>query len=717
VVSENFSLTANDILGHTFSVCLEFPDETQGLFSRYFNGIATRFKTAGVTGTYAKYSIHLQSWFGLLTKRKNSRIFQDLEVREVLNQVISDSPITKVAFTNTKAVVGGPLKMTYCVQHQESDYHFLSRLFEREGIYYWFEAHGDEDIMYLSDASDLAHSETPAKDGMRFVKSGASDARFNEIYEWIRAEILSSGKYASRDTDFKAIRKKLMADQANPASHELADLEMFDFPGGYYAKHDLPKIGKLRQEEITASRRRSWALTSWPDVAVGKTFEFAGDKDMVGGNCAGEYLIASCTFIVTCRGYHDSENNSDDTEAGGEYLSIASTLAQYIADDAVNSGDPSAFAQVLEHFRSALTPSGDSQHQFLITVLPRKESFRPPRLTPQVVMPGPQSAIVVGTEGKEIEADDFGRVKVHFAWDRYDKSNESSSCWVRVSQPWAGNGWGGYFIPRIGQEVIVDFINGDPDRPIIMGRVYNDDQPLPFESHTQSGFISRSTPKGNADTFNMIMMEDLKDNEFIYVHAEKDHNTKVEHDQTLSVLNDRKKTVVNNEQTEIRGNRTEKVVKNESISIGGARTESVGGNETIHLHSSRETTIKTDENLTVGGDRGTEIKGFDGLIISGHRYTEIGKYDSLKISGSQDANIGDSRKVKTKNNDTIDCGKTLKITAGDEISLTTGSASITLKKDGSIRIEGTNILVKGSSSIKVKSDGAVKLTGSKITQN
>jgi type VI secretion system secreted protein VgrG len=710
IVSPDFAISADDILGYAFKIEIEFPDATEGLFSRNFNGIATRFRAVGIQNGYAKYAIHLQSWFGLLTKRQNSRIFQDLDIKAVMDKVFSDSPIRKIAKKDYKRIIGGPLPMTYCVQYQQSDYHFLSRLLEDAGIYYWFESHSDTDVMYFSDASDLTHSELPAKDVMRFVKEGASEGRFNEITDWISSDNWGSGKFASRDTDYKAISKKLSADHANPATHELADLEMFEFPGGYHAKDDLPKIGKLRQEEITASRSRSWALTSWPDVAVGKTFKFEGHPDMVGGDRKGEYLIGSCTFMITSHDFFDIDHDADEPP-------ISSTLAQYISEDAVNSCESGAFAQILDYFQKDLTPSGASKHQFLITVLPHAVSFRPPRLTPPVVMPGPQSAIVVGKATQEIDADALGRVKVHFPWDRYDKSDQNSTCWVRVSQPWAGQGWGGYFIPRIGQEVIVDFLNGDPNRPLIMGRVYNSDNAIPFESHTQSGFISRSTPEGTDDNFNMIRMEDLKGNEEIYIHAERDHITEVEHNQTLAVLNDREKTVMNNELSEIRGNRTEKVIKNESINVGGSRSESVGGSETVKIYGSRLTEVSKDEELGVFGDRGVGITGNDSLTVDGFRDIEVKGADNFKVTSSHFCEIGDSRDVKITKNDTLNVGKSLKITAGDEIILKTGSSRIIMKKDGSIVIEGLKITIQGSDSVMVKSGGTVTLKGSKVVQN
>ncbi|WP_455644260.1 type VI secretion system Vgr family protein [Ottowia pentelensis] len=231
-------------------------------------------------------------------------------------------------------------------------------------------------------------------------------------------------------------------------------------------------------------------------------------------------------------------------------------------------------------------------------------------------------------------------MKVHFHWDRYDESDQKSTCWVRVSQPWAGQGWGGYFAPRIGHEVIVDFLNGDPDRPIIMGRVYNDDQPIPYESPTQSGFKTRSTPKGGTSNFNEFRFEDKKGSEQVYLHAEKNYDIEVELDETHHVTHDRSKRVDNNETTKIGVDRTETVGNNESITIGANRTEMVGANEDITIALSRTESVGATESVTIGVARTHSIGATDTLSVGAARTETIGAAFTQSVGGTATQTVG-----------------------------------------------------------------------------
>ena len=762
VLSKNQKIEAKDILGRAFDVVIDFLDADGNVHERHCQGHAIRFTRLGQVGRHYRYEISLQSWFGLLSKRTNSRIHQDKPVLDVFESVLEDSPIKRVKNAKTDNVIGTHAGRRYCVQHQESDYQFLSRLLEDEGIYYWFDAHEAPGTMYLSDASDAAHDMLPVTDTLSYVPSGVTDARFNEITQWISSRQFETGKFASRDSDFKAIRKKLSADKGDPDTHELASLEAFEFEGGFFKDDDTENIASLRMEELVTRRQRHWAQTSWPDVTAGKTFTFENDPD---GVRDGDYLIATCSFVVSHPGY-------EGIGLKEEPQSIAAVLQNALEGDAVNSAALAAYAALIRS-SPALSTGAPGTRAFMLTVLPLDMPYRVPRLTPQVTMPGPQSAIVVGPAGDEIHADDFGRVKVHFHWDRYDKSDEKSTCWVRVSQPWAGKGWGGYFIPRIGQEVIVDFLNGDPDRPIIVGRVYNDDQPKPFASHTQSGFRTRSTPKGTAANCNEFRFDDKKGAEQVYLHAEKNQDIEVEndethwvghdrtktidHDETTHVKHDRTETVDNNEtivihgartetvdkdekitihmnRTEvvdkeenitIHGGRTEQVDKDESITIDGGRTETVAKEESITINGGRTETVAKDESITINGGRTETVAKDESISINGGRTETVAKNESISIRGGrtetvakdESVTITGGRKVNVGKDDSLTVGKNLVIKAADSISITTGSASITMKKDGTISIKGKDITVEGSGKINVKASSDIVMKGSKILQN
>jgi type VI secretion system secreted protein VgrG len=725
VLSKNPKIEAKDILGHAFDIAISFADKGGALHQRHCQGHATRFTRQGEVGRYFRYQISLQSWFGLLSRRSNSRILQDKPVLEVVDAVLEDSPIKRVKKTKTDHVIGQHSPIRYCVQHQETDYHFLSRLLEDEGIYYWFDAHEQVGTMHLSDASDVAHDKLPVADTLNYVSGGVNTAQYNEISSWIGTRQLETGKFASRDSDFKVIRKKLIADKGDPDSHELADLEAFEFAGGYFDGEDTDHIAKLRLDELVTKRQRYWAQTTWPDVTAGKSFSFKGDPHQTSD---GDYLIAACSFVVSHPGY-------EGVTIKEEPRPISAVLRPAILDDAVNADTGASLLDLLERSTDLRTGVLNTR-AFLLTVIPLELPYRVPRLTPRTSMPGPQSAIVVGPEGEEIHADSFGRVKVHFHWDRYDKSNEKSTAWVRVSQPWAGKGWGGYFIPRIGQEVIVDFLNGDPNRPIIMGRVYNDDQPKPFDSHTQSGFRTRSTPKGSAANCNEFRFDDKKGAEQVYLHAEKNQDISVENDETHTVGHDRTKTIDNDETNHIKRDRTETVDRNEKITVHGWRTEEVDLDETITIHKNRTERVDLNEKISIGknqnidvGQNRTESVGANETIsISKNRTVSVGGSKSETVSrtktetialakmltvggayqttvgGAMNTTVGLMQTEQVGLNKNVMVGNKFTITAGDEFRIEVGASTFVMKADGRIEIIGKEVLVDGNKKVEIHGD-------------
>jgi type VI secretion system secreted protein VgrG len=631
VLSKNRQLDARDILGRAFDVVIEFLDAEGGKHERHCQGHAVRFMRRGQVGRYFEYRITLRSWFWLLTKRTNSRILQDKPVLEVMDAVFEDSAIKRFKKFKSGNVVGTHNPRRYCVQHQESDYQYLSRLMEDEGIYYWFDAHDAPGTMHLADSSDMAHAKLPVTDTLRYVQDGASEARFNEISRWIAARRFETGRHAARDSDFKAIRKKLGVDIDASDNHELADLEHFEFPGGYFSTEDAENTAKIRADELSGRRDRHWALTGWPDVAAGLAFKFEGDPD---GQRNGEYIIAGCTFVVTHPGYEGLDAKAGATPA-------AELLQEALADDAVNR-DSRALLQELIEDTPALRDGIRGASAFLLTVLPVEVPFKPPRLTPPVRMPGPQTAIVVGPAGEELHVDEHGRVKVQFHWDRYGQSDEKSTCWVRVSQPWAGKGWGGYFIPRIGQEVIVDFLNGDPDRPIIVGRLYNSEQPIPYPSPTQSGLRTRSTPGGNANNYNEIQFEDKKGEELLSIHAERnmarsvelDDATTVGRDQSLVVQRDQSSIVQRDQTLAVTRDRSIHVKKNESHVVDLAQKLKVGTDQDNHVVGNQTTHVDGVHTLVVKGAINTDTQATRTENTTGNEFRTIGGNQTVNITGN-----------------------------------------------------------------------------------
>ena len=688
VLSKERQINPKDILGKAFNVGAYFMDAQDEAHERHFQGHAVRIVRGGSVGSrYFQYHISLRSWFWLLTRRTNARIYQEKTVLEVADAVFEDSPIKRFKKTNVDNVTGKHQPRRYCVQHAESDYQFLSRLMEDEGIYYWFDGHDKTGTMYLSDSSDIAHAELPAIGTLRYTRDGSGNGRFNEVVRWVSADRLDTGHHAGSDSNFKTIRKKIGATINAAEEHDLADFEMFESPAGYFNSEDAEASAKIRGDELAARRERHWAVTGWPDVAVGSTFKFEGDPD---GVCDGDYLIASCTFVMSHPGY-------EGVNANASSVPILKVLHEALNDDAINVQTLDTIEFIVETTPNLRTGVRGTS-SFLLTLLPASVPYRPQRLTPSVVMPGPQSAIVVGAAGKEIDVDDFGRVKVQFHWDRYGTNDDKSTAWVRVSQPWAGKGWGGYFTPRIGQEVIVDFLNGDPDRPVITGRLYNNEQPIPYKaSGTQSGFKTRSTPGGTPANYNEIMFEDKKGAENINIHAERnmsrsveaDDSTSVGHDQSLTVDNDRTALVRGHETWTVEKNQTTSVVLNQTNRVNLVQTNSVGVSQLNSVGAGGQTTqvIGPQANVFFGG-QSTTVTGNQSLSVDGHQKIGV-------TSGQETAVTGDTKTTSTGE---------LKIHAGSRKDLADGAFSI-MANDIKV-VSNTNIAMMAIGNIDATSIGA-----------
>jgi type VI secretion system secreted protein VgrG len=333
-------------------------------------------------------------------------------------------------------------------------------------------------------------------------------------------------------------------------------------------------------------------------------------------------------------------------------------------------------------------------------------------MTPKPSIQGSQTALIVGPKGEEIYTDEHSRVKVQFHWDRYGKLDENSSCWVRVGSTAAGKSFGNISIPRIGQEVIVSFLEGDPDRPLIIGSVYNGSNKPPYAlptNKTQSGLKSRSSMEGTGDNFNEIRFEDKKGAEQLFIHAEKNQDIEVENDETHNVGNDRTKDVKHDEKVTIGNDRTEKVGNNEKISIVKNRDINVDGEETAAVKLDRVHTVGKNETIKVDQDQRVKIGKEHDL--------DVGAAQKIKVAKDQSINVGKDRNIDVGSSQNVNIGKALVIDCGDSVTLRTGKASITMRSNGSITISGANIKIDGDGKVDVKATNNVLLKGRKILQN
>ena len=483
LLSNTLDINLDDILGQNITVNFQ---RTDGEI-RHFNGHVSRFSQVGNLGEFVRYHATLRPWFWFLTRTADCRIFQEMTVPDIIAQVFRDNNFTDFKDTLT----GAYRTWDYCVQYRETDFNFISRLMEQEGIYYYFIHEDGKHTLVLCD-SISSHSLMPGYEEVPFfpLQEGLHRER-DHVYDWSLTREVQPGAFATKDFDFKKPGANLSAQYSIPRSHAHAEYEVYDYPGEYSEAADGSNYARTRIEEVQIQHELAVGQGNANGLATGALFKLTkyplSDQNR-------EYLLAAAHYEIGPVEY-ESTGGSGGTPA---------VVCNFTA---INSFD----------------------------------IYRPPRITPKPIVQGPQTAIVVGKAGEEIWTDEYGRVKVQFHWDRYGKKDENSSCWVRVAQLWAGATWGGIHIPRIGQEVIVEFLEGDPDRPIITGRVYNNDSMPPYTlpaNATQSGIKSRSSKGGGSANFNELRFEDKKGEEQVYIHAEKNQDNVVENDETTEVGHD-----------------------------------------------------------------------------------------------------------------------------------------------------------------------------------
>lgn len=650
VLSQDPAIPLQNAVAQPLCVHVEPPEGQK----RHFHGLVTQFRLSGAHGHLAKYSAVVRPWLWFLTRTADCKIFQAMTVPDIIQAVFRD-----LGFSDFENKLSGSYRTwDYCVQYRETDFDFVSRLMEQEGIYYYFRHEEGKHTLVLSDSLG-SHEAAPGCEEVPFYPPTAHDRRQREhLFEWSVFQEVQPGSFSLNDFDFEKPKANLrVVKQASPArTHPQGGHEIYDYPGEYVVTADGENYAKARLEE------RQWQY----EQAQGK------------GTALG--LAVGSLFTLTGYDLREDQNR--------EYL-IVESIHQLQAAEYESSG----------------TAAPEINQQCSVTAIPSNQPFRSPCLTRKPVVPGPQTAIVVGPSGEEIWTDKYGRVKVQFHWDRYGTKDENSSCWVRVSQQWAGKQWGGIQIPRIGQEVIIEFLEGDPDRPIITGRVYNADNMPPYalpDNQTQSGVKSRSSKTGAADNFNELRFEDLKDAEEVYFHAEKDFNRVVENNDTLKVGFDKKD----------KGDQTIEIHNNQKLVIGNSESED--GSQTIEIWKDRSTTIKEGhDTLTINKGNRTETieKGNETLTIKeGNRSDTIDKgNDTLTITQ------GDQTVTITAGKNVTEAGTSIEFKVGQS-SIKIEPAKITIKSV-EIAIEGQAKLNAKSPLTEVAGDGMLTLKGGIIKIN
>lgn len=625
VLSENLDVKPDDVVGKETTVSLACKT------GRTFNGYIRSFTFGEIQGdSLREYHMVMVPWLWFLTRTNDHRVFQDLDTKGIVSKVFDD-----LGFPDYEFRTSSGRKREYCVQHNESDFNFISRLLEEDGILYFFTHEKGKHKLILSDSRN-AFEELP-ETSLEYSKGSNPNA---QITAWEHVYSFKKGQWSIRDYNFVEPKKDLTSSaRSKSAFTNNGSYEHYEYPALYdpSAGDDIAKI-RLEAEE--------------------------SDRNCVAGN-------SNCTSFRAGGRFKLAKHAS--AHERGDYVLLKVTHRAF--DRSYFTGQP-----------------GDSGYSNEFVAVPAEVPLRPALVHQKPYMRGPQSAVVVGPEGEEIYTDEHGRVKVQFIWDREGQHNENSSCFVRVVQSWAGNQWGASFIPRIGHEVIVNFLDGDPDRPIVTGSVYNGWNKPVYSSKTHSGIKTRSTKDGTPQNYNELRFDDRKGEEQILIHAEKNFDIEVENDQTLLVENDRTKNVVNNESSSIG--------KDRDKTVGNNQSEAIGKNKSIEVGNDHTESIGKDMTLSVGKNKSIDV---------GDSHTEsIGKNMTIRI-GSDLAEAVGGKYTETVTNAYALKAKSITMQADDQITLKTGSASIVMKSNGDITITGGKINVKGSGDVVVK--------GSKVMTN
>ncbi|MFG6413067.1 type VI secretion system Vgr family protein [Roseateles sp. DC23W] len=616
---------------------------------RHFNGFVMEAQRGERYGRFESFRIVMRPWLWFATQTRNSRVFQNKNVRDIVREVLTPYS-SDFEFRLQDTSVYKPLE--YCVQYNESDFDFVSRLLEEVGIYYFFEHTDTTHTLVMLDAMGKHKPKSGTKE---LSWSHKLDAGKPGIVDWNLAEEVHALKAVVRDHDYLATATKIEQSEAalpTAATAKRGELEVYEYPARAVqnqvkdatqpAATAAARVAKIRLEELQSLQQVFTGTTNCNDLEVGTTFEL---EDALTPSDDDTYLVVSMNFSA----------EFGDHEAIEDLKNVA------------NRRDG-----LLAHIMCISTGGNP---------------FRPQRSTPRPVMYGPQTAIVVGKSGTEVDCDKHGRIKVQFHWDRLGKKDENSSCYIRLSQPWAGKGMGLWMIPRVGHEVVVSFLGGDPDRPLITGSVHNDvntpTYPLPANADI-SGWRTQSTKDGAADERHELRFDDKKGSEYVWLQSQKNFHRHVKED----VFD----WIEMNETKKVKLTRKEVVGENWYVNVGKDVMHDLGKDLHTKVAGDIFTTGAATYQLKLEKDFNTQVGADYGLDVTG-------KAD-LKAGGDIKLQSGAAGNIKTTGNLVAEAG-----------------AKLSLKATADLLMEGINVKAKGSAEIVLEASAGIKIVcgGSVIT--
>ena len=701
LLSQDFAIDRQTMLGKNMTVVVPGQWGQERYLSGKITAVSVRAEDLGDT-RYAVYQTMLEPDFWPMMRDRNFRIFQQQRVPDIVATLLSEHNV-KFEDKLTRSY----RQWDYCVQYAESSFQFMSRLLELEGISYLFRHDKDGHTLVLMDDYQQAEAFPGYETIPWHAQSGGGAVGEEGISQLMASHVVTPGLYSTDDYDFRKPHAWMLQTLQNPVSPTPGKIDVYDWPGRFMEHGDGEAYARIRQQSWQAEQQQTQGIATATGIVPGHTFTLIRAPN----------LADNAKWLVVGAHYDFEEN-------------------QY-ASGGVDS----------------------TQQRIAFSVIPASTPFVPSSKTDWPRTYGPQTARVVGPKGESIWTDKYGRIKVKFHWDRESQGDENSSCWVRVSSAWAGQGYGGVQIPRVGDEVVVDFINGEPDRPIVIGRVYNEASMPPWAlpaAATQMGFMSRSKD-GSPDNANALRFEDKPGEEQLWLHAERNMDTEVENDETHDVGSNRTKTVGKDETSHIKQNRTRTVDGNESVTVGKDRsktingnetttvaqnrTESVKGNETLSVEQNRDETItgnhtatvksnhtgtvEGNQSLTVVQDRTRQVQGNESVSVQQNRNVQVTGNQTLGIAGNHDVSVTgkQTQSIASKQEVTIGAGRTLSITGGDT-RFTQGSVTDSATDTLHINVGESGILI-GNGSVEITAGGStitinaagVMVNGKKIELN
>ncbi|MES2756162.1 MAG: type VI secretion system tip protein TssI/VgrG [Pseudomonadota bacterium] len=654
VLSNDTNISLRSVMGKMVTISLVRDDGSL----RYFNGYVFEFHFVRTDGGFAFYHMVLKPWLAFLRLRQDNAVFQNASVLDLCDKTFRNYNQRDVKYR----ILGEHSPMTLSVQYNETDHNHLHRRLEASGLFYWYEHRLDGHTLWVSDDSTQAEPIDGSAPEMAF-QSAAGSLEDDGVHQWSAMRRIAAGRVTLGSFNFKNIHRVPSVFFPSVQKHDGdADLEIYENTGAYGFNHESSKrLACLRAEEIEARDQDFAAQSNDRTAQPGRWFKlsghFSGGSRRREQGAAGQPDDRSERPYLLLRVHHRARNNYQDG-------------------------------------RDALS---DYENDF--RCMRKTIPWRPTRgwnSEPTKIF-GVQTATVVGPPGEEIHTDEYGRVRLQFHWDRDGTFDAASSPWVRVVSSWAGANFGQISVPRIEQEVVVQFLDGNCDRPLIIGSVYNSRNMPPWDlpaCKTQSGILTRSTVGGGPATANALRFEDKKGAEEVWLHAEKNQRIEVENDEAHSVGHDRKKTVDHDETVEVKSdrietvghdekitvqhNRVEQVGRDEAITVGGNRTERVGKNESVRIDGNRNETVAMAKSEAVGLAKALSIGGLYQTTVGGAMNT------SVVMSSSEQVGLHKSVQVGSK----------FGLEANEQITLSVGSSRISITPDA-IYLEANNVHIKG----------------------